>query len=113
MAFYYICGSATEPEAQAALDEINNSPAWFPIVGLVNGVPAPENCQTTRWCESLSETLDGRFVFPCIPMERLTALGVSQEEIGQWVADHSVTWIDIPTEEFPATEDLLVQEGAE
>jgi len=99
MAWYYICGSATENEAQDALNEINSS-NWFPIVGQINGNPAPQNCQTSLWCEDLTETIDGRFVFPLIPMERLMNIGVSQEEISQWITDHNVTWEDIPTSEI-------------
>ena len=106
MAFYYICGGATEVEAQAALDEINNDTNWFPVIGEVNGISAPENCQTTNWCDNLSETIDGRFVFPCIPMTRLAALDVPQEEISKWISDHNVSWIDIPAEEFPIVEDI-------
>ena len=104
MAWYYICGNATEQEAQAALDAVNSAD-WFPVVGKVKGTPAPANCQTTCWCTELLETLDGRFVFPCIPMTRLTALGVPQEEIQQWIADHSVTWEEIPAEDFPQPKD--------
>jgi len=78
MSEYYVF--ATEAEAQACVDYINNTP-WFPIAGKVNGKPAPEsNAKTTKWCNSGTELANGEWAVPRIPESRLDTLEVPQED---------------------------------
>lgn len=82
MEFYVFSDQAG---AQACIDYINSTP-WFPIVGAVNGVPAPDKQMTTCWCDTPRELVSGEWVVPRIPTSKLDALEVPQEDRDAFLA---------------------------
>lgn len=74
---YYVF--ANQAGADACIAAINGT-NWFPIVGSVKGKLAPNNQQTTSWCDTGKEMLSGEYAVPRVPAHLLDALGVSQAE---------------------------------
>jgi len=80
---YYVF--ATEAQAIACIAAINGT-SWFPIVGYCNGVPAPQNQQTTKWCDAPAEMTTGEWAVPRIPTSRLNDIGVPQADRDAFLA---------------------------
>jgi hypothetical protein len=102
MAEYYVFPN--EIASQACVDYINNTP-WFPIVGCVNGVPAPQNAKTIKWCDSGTEMASGEWAVPRVPETRLDALGVPQEDRDSFIAVFGQDIRDLSSVDFPVVED--------
>ena len=99
MSEYYVF--ATEAEADACLNYINSTP-WFPIVGKVNGVPAPEKQNTTKWADSPQEMTSGEWAIPRIEEARLDALEVPQEDRDAFMAAFGQDIRTLGPDDFPA-----------
>lgn len=91
---------AAEQSARACIDYINGTP-WFPIVGMVNGVPAPDLQKTERWAEAPMKMASGEFAVPRIPEERLDALNVPQATRDQFLAAFGQDIRDLDRDAFP------------
>lgn len=76
-----------QADAQAALDSVNDSPL-LPHVGrnAATGKPMPHKTQTTKWCESITEFIDGKWGFPRITTAWLDEINLPQDERDNWVA---------------------------
>jgi hypothetical protein len=74
---YYIF--ATRVESDNCLTYINNT-SWFPIMGTVQGRPAPLSQHTTSWAKESLEMVSGEWAVPRIPTARLDYLEVPQED---------------------------------
>jgi len=76
----------TLEEAQACLDYLNNRPE-LPIVGknAKTGKPEYNKTKTTKWCDSVTQCLDGKFGFPRITEAWLDTLNISMEERQQFL----------------------------
>ena len=100
MSEYYVF--PTEAEAQACLDFINSTP-WFPVKGMVNGQPTPEeNQKTTSWADEVLEMVSGEWVVPRIPDDRLDAVGVPQEDRDAFMAAFGQDIRALTSADFPA-----------
>lgn len=87
--------------AQDCLDAINNS-GWFPIVGNVEGEPAPNNQQTTQWAEAPMELANGDWCVPRVEEEKLDRAGVTQAERDQFIAAYGQDIRTLTPADFPA-----------
>ncbi len=98
MSEYYV-----QPNETAGLNCVAaiNSSGWFPIVGNVKGVPAPQNQQTTQWVEAPIEMLSGEWAVPRIPEEKLDRAGVPQEDRDQFMAAFGQDIRTLGPEDFP------------
>jgi hypothetical protein len=94
----------TEQEAIAAELDIR-SLGGLPRVGVnaKTGQPQPNKQKTERWAVP-QQRLDGKWIFPCIPLSLCIELGVTMEQVQQWYMAHpnvteeyDETWF--PTEE--------------
>ena len=83
MTEYYVF--QTQAEAQNCINYINSTP-WFPIVGNVNGVPAPDHQKTTSWVDRPDELISGEWAVQRIPEERLDLIGVPAVARAQFLA---------------------------
>jgi len=99
---YYVF--QTEAEALGCLNYINSTP-WFPIVGKVNGVDAPNNQTTTSWAEAPVEMLSGEWAVPRIPQSRLDYLEVSAEDRTNFLASFGQDIRTLTAEDFPVIEE--------
>jgi hypothetical protein len=99
---YYVFPN--EVIATSALTAINES-GWFPITGnnAKTGKPAPDKAKTTKWCSSVQERVDGKWVFPRIPDAILDAINVSEAERKGWwdtftpdVESYQSDWFPVP-----------------
>ena len=66
----------TRAEADACVKHINSDMGWYPIVGNVMGVPAPQNQQTLHWADEPKEMKDGSWAVPKVPDKRLDEMKV-------------------------------------
>lgn len=98
---YYVF--ATQAEADACIAAINGT-NWFPLVGEVNGVPAPQNQQTTKWCDSCMCMLSGDFAVPRITTDKLDFLGVTQGERDAFLAAFGQDIRTLTDADFPDPE---------
>jgi len=98
---YYV--KATEAEAQAGVDAINNS-GWFPVVGNVKGVPAPNKQMTVAWCDAPQQILSGEWAWPRVPESKLNFLGVPQSERDAYLAAFGGDIRELTSADFPQPE---------
>jgi hypothetical protein len=93
--------------AQACLNYLNNHPA-LPHVGrnAKTGLPAPDKCKTTKWCNEVTECTDGKFGFPRVTTQWLDALEISMEDRQAFLDNFQPTieefdsaWIPVVEEE--------------
>ena len=101
---YYVF--PTEAEAIGCVSYINSTP-WFPIVGEVNGVPAPDHQVTTCWVESPTEMLSEEWAVPRIPEFRLDFLGVSQSDRDEFLVAFGSDIRELGSTDFPVIEEEL------
>jgi len=95
---YYVF--ATQAAGDACVAAINGT-AWFPIVGKVQGVSAPDNQQTIKWCDGPVEMLSGEWAVPRIPTARLDALEVPQAERDAFLAAFGQDIRELTPADFP------------
>jgi hypothetical protein len=98
----------TVEAAQACLDAVNNHPK-LPHVGrnALSGKLQPDKCQTTKWCDSVTECLDGKFGFPRVTEKWLDILEVSEEDrqafldaFNPSIEEYDPAWIPAREEEI-------------
>jgi hypothetical protein len=92
----------TKAQADAALANINGHPA-FPMQGRNAATGELVNSWTTCWCESTTQTADGRWGFQRIPTVVLDAWGISEADRAAWLAAFAPEIVDSPL--FPVAEE--------
>ena len=100
---YYVF--ATKADADTCLGFINTT-SWFPVVGSVNGVPAPQNQKTEKWADEPTEMLSGEWCIPRIPESRLDYLGVSAESRATFLAAFGQDIRTLTHADFPVPEEV-------
>lgn len=95
---YYVF--QTKPEADACIAAINGT-KWFPVIGKVNGVPAPDNAMTLRWQPEPLEMLSGEWAVPRIPDKRLNALKITSATRKAFMAVFGKDVRTLTKEDFP------------
>ena len=98
---YYVF--QTKVDADTCIAYINGT-NWFPIVGSVNGIPAPQNQNTTKWVESAKEMISGEWAIPRIPETRLDYLGVPQADRDAFIVAFGQDIRTLMDSDFPAVE---------
>ena len=90
--------------ATACLNTINGS-GWFPIVGSVQGQPAPQNQQTTQWAAAPLEMASGEWCVERVPESLLDQAGVPQAERDAFLAAFGQDIRTLTESDFPEPEE--------
>jgi len=88
-------------EADACLNAINTS-GWFPVVGKVAGVAAPQNKKTTKWADESKELLSGEWCVPRVPKARLDFIGVPEVDQQAFLNVYGGDTRELSRSDFPA-----------
>ncbi len=99
---------STLEEAEACLNYINGC-GFFPHVGssAKTGVAQPTKCKTTKWCDSVTECLDGKFGFQVMSQKFLDHMGIGSDEAkAEFIATFSPTIEEYDPAWFPVDEEI-------
>lgn len=98
---YYI--SQTFEKSEECRAVLNNDDV-YPVRGLVNGQPAPDNAQkTTQWADKSVELLTGEWGVLCIPQIRLDAIGYPLEARAAFIASYGQDIRELSNDDFVIT----------
>ena len=102
---YYVFKTRTE--ADACVKYLNVDKGWYPIVGNVKGIPAPQNQQTLRWVEGPIEMKDGSFAVPKLPEQAFDHMKVpvTAEDKADLLVEHGKDIRELSAADFPEPKD--------